>query len=154
MNILVKRIAKKTTYTIGKMYIDGKYFCDTLEDTDRGLTSNDNISYIKGKKVMHQTAIPTGTYKVTLNIESPKFGNKSFYKEVCNGKLPRLLHVPGFDGILIHVGDGPKGADLTSGCILVGKNTIKGQLSNGKDIFKALYKELIKDKENITITIE
>lgn len=38
VNILVKRIAKRPTYTIGKLYIDGKYFCDTIEDKDRGLT--------------------------------------------------------------------------------------------------------------------
>lgn len=154
MKILVKRIAKRDTYTIGKMYLDGKYFCDTLEDTDRNLKQTDSLSSIKKVKIPNKTAIPTGTYEVTLDIVSPKFSSKLFYKEVCNGKLPRLLNVPGFDGILIHVGDGPRGAELTSGCILVGKNLVKGQLLNGKEVFKALYKELLKDKENIIITIE
>lgn len=154
MKILVKRIAKRDTYTIGKMYLDGKYFCDTLEDTDRNLKQTDSLSSIKKVKVPNKTAIPTGTYEVTLDIVSPKFNSKLFYKEVCNGKLPRLLNVPGFDGILIHVGDGPRGAELTAGCILVGKNLVKGQLSNGKEVFRALHKELLKDKENIIITIE
>lgn len=154
MKILVKRIAKRDTYTIGKMYLDGKYFCDTLEDTDRNLKQTDSLSSIKKVKIPNKTAIPTGTYEVTLDIVSPKFNSKLFYKEVCNGKLPRLLNVPGFDGILIHVGDGPRGAELTAGCILVGKNLVKGQLSNGKEVFRALHKELLKDKENIIITIE
>lgn len=154
MKILVKRIAKKDTYTIGKMYIDGKYFCDTLEDKDRGLTQTTPLSIIKSKKVPGQTAIPTGTYKVTLDTISPKFSTKDFYKNTCSGKLPRLLNVPGFSGILIHVGDGPKGAALSSGCILVGKNTVVGQLTEGKYIFTSLYKELLKSKDNITISIE
>lgn len=154
MKLEVKRIAKRNTYTIGKLYIDGKYFCDTLEDTDRGLSQNNALSYIKMVKIPNRTAIPTGIYNVTLDTTSPKFGNKPFYKETCNGKLPRLLNVPGFDGILIHVGDGPKGADLTSGCILVGKNLVVGQLLSGKEVFKALYKKLLQDKENITITIK
>ena len=154
MNITLKRVAKKSSYTIGKMYINGTYFCDTLEDTDRGLKQADSLSTISRVKVPSQTAIPTGTYEVTLDVVSPKFGSKAFYKKICNGKLPRLLNVPGFDGILIHVGDGPKGADLTSGCLLVGKNTVIGQLTNGQNVFKELYKKLLEDKNNITITIE
>ena len=51
MIITVKRIAKRPTYTIGKLYIDGKYFCDTIEDKDRGLTQNMPLSEIKKKKV-------------------------------------------------------------------------------------------------------
>lgn len=143
MNILVKRIAKKTTYTIGKMYIDGKYFCDTLEDTDRGLTSNDSIPYIKGKKVMHQTAIPTGTYKVIVN-KSPKFGRM----------LPRLLNVPGFDGILIHRGNSDKD---TSGCILVGENKVIGKVINSTPYETKLVSMLLEaqNKSNgINITIQ
>ena len=65
MRITVKRIAKKNTYTIGKLYVDGQYLCDTLEDKDRGLTDSMSESEIKKKKVMHQTAIPTGIYKVS-----------------------------------------------------------------------------------------
>lgn len=151
MKILVKRIAKKPTYTIGKLYVNGKYVCDTLEDKDRGLNQKMPLSEIKKLKVYGQTAIPTGTYKVNMNIVSPSFGKKQFYKDFCNGKLPRLMNVPGFDGILIHVGDGPRGAELTQGCILVGENKIVGQLVNGKETFKKLYNML---KGDIEITIE
>lgn len=154
MEILIKRIAKRDTYTIGKMYLNGVYFADTLEDKDRGLTQSMSLEEIKKIKVPGETAIPTGTYKVTLNVVSPKFSKYPFYKESCNGRLPRLLNVPGFDGILIHVGDGYRGAKLTQGCILVGENKIKGGLLNGKTVFKQLYNKILKDKDNITITIE
>lgn len=151
MKILVKRIAKKPTYTIGKLYVNGKYVCDTLEDKDRNLNQNMSLSEIKKLKVYGQTAIPTGTYKVNMNIVSPSFSKKEFYKQFCGGKLPRLMNVPGFDGILIHVGDGSRGAELTQGCILVGQNKIVGQLINGKETFKKLYNML---KGDIEITIE
>lgn len=145
MTLTLDRKYKLPTYTIGKLYIDGEYFCDTLEDKDRGLTDDMTVSEISKIKIKNETAIPTGTYSITLNIVSPRFSVSSFYKQVCNGKLPRLLNVKGFDGILIHVGEGINGKDLTSGCILVGKNTIKGGLTNSKECFKELYK-LLKDK--------
>lgn len=145
MILTLDRKYKLPTYTIGKLYIDGEYFCDTLEDKDRGLTDDMTVSEISKIKIKNETAIPTGTYSITLNIISPRFSVSSFYKQVCNGKLPRLLNVKGFDGILIHVGEGINGKDLTSGCILVGKNTIKGGLTNSKEYFKELYK-LLKDK--------
>lgn len=116
MKILVKRIAKRDTYTIGKMYLDGKYFCDTLEDTDRNLKQTDSLSSIKKVKVPNKTAIPTGTYELIVNM-SPKFKRR----------LPRLLNVPGFDGILIHRGNSDR---ETSGCLLVGENKIVGKVIN------------------------
>ena len=145
MILTLDRKYKLPTYTIGKLYIDGEYFCDTLEDKDRGLTDDMTVSEISKTKIKKETAIPTGTYSITLNIVSPRFSVSSFYKQVCNGKLPRILNVKGFDGILIHVGEGINGKDLTSGCILVGKNTIKGGLTNSKECFKELYK-LLKDR--------
>src|SRR3712207_8695046 len=66
MILNLKRMYYKEDYTIGKLYIDGIYFCDTLEDKDRGLKDNDNILSIKAKKVFGKTAIPKGTYKVIL----------------------------------------------------------------------------------------
>ena len=147
MILTLDRKYKLPTYTIGKLYIDGEYFCDTLEDKDRGLTDNMTVSEISKIKIKNETAIPIGTYSITLNVVSPRFSVSSFYKQVCNGKLPRILNVKGFDGILIHVGEGINGKDLTSGCILVGKNTIKGGLTNSKECFKELYK-LLKDRYN------
>ena len=90
---------------------------------------------------------------MVTNIISPRFSKKSFYINTCNGKIPRILNVPGFEGILIHVGDGPKAQDLTEGCILIGQNKIVGQLVNGKEIFKKFISKINNTKE-IKITIE
>ena len=135
MEILVERKWKKPNYTIGVMSIDGKRFCETLEDTDRGLKDSMSLTEIKTLKKPRITAIPTGTYEVTLNVVSPKFSKYPFYNSINGGRVPRLLNVKGFDGILIHVGDGPNGHRLTEGCILVGRNTIKGGLTEGKKYF-------------------
>lgn len=153
MKILIKRTAKKQNYTIGQLFINGNKFCDTLEDPDRGLTSTMSSLEISNKKVYGDTAIPTGTYTIDMNTVSPRFGSQTYYKEVCGGKVPRLLNVPGYQGVLIHVGNVPKD---THGCILVGKNTKIGQVLESKDTFKSLYKELKKasdKKEQITVTI-
>ena len=142
MKILVKRIAKRPTYTIGKMYLDGKYFCDTLEDTDRSISQSTPIDTIKKVKLPNNTAIPTGTYKVIVNV-SPKFKRL----------LPRLLNVPGFDGVLIHRGNTDKD---TSGCILIGENKVVGRVINSTGYETKLVSILNKaqdNKENITIEI-
>ena len=153
MKIQVQRLYKKDTYTIGKMFIDGKYFCDTLEDKDRGLNSSMLESQIKEIKVYGETAIPIGTYKIDMNTISPKFSKYPFYQEVCKGKIPRLIGVKGFNGILIHVADGYKGASLVQGCIGIGKNKIKGGLLEGKETFKKLY-SILSSRNNDQIEIE
>ena len=156
MEIVVKRIALKDDYTIGKMYVDGAYLCDTLEDKVRDYNKDGDLKDANEQKVYSKTAIPYGRYEVTLDVVSPKFSKYEFYKDVCGGKLPRLLDVPHFEGILIHVADGYKGADLLEGCIGVGYNLIKGGLLNGKEIFTKLYRKLKKadhNNENIWITI-
>lgn len=153
MKIVVDRKWKKSEYTIGRLYIDGEFFCNTLEDPDRGLDEKMDIREIRVKKIPNQTAIPTGTYDITLDVKSPKFSTYDFYDEVCDGYLPRLLNVPGFDGILIHVGSN---ASHSSGCILVGNNTVKGGLTNSKDVFRKLYsilKQAYDNGENINIEI-
>ena len=153
MKLLLKRIAKQKTYTIGKLYIDGVYECDTLEDTDRGLSNDMSIDEIKKKKEYGQTAIPTGSYEVTMNVVSPKFKNRSWAKPY-NGKLPRLIAVPGYEGVLIHVGN--KSED-TLGCLLVGQNKIKGQVVNSTATFHKLMEKLTEaneKNEKIIITIE
>ena len=151
MKLELKRVAKKPTYTIGKLYIDGVYFCDTIEDTDRGLTQNMPLKEITKKKVYSKTAIPSGTYEVVLNVVSPKYSQREFYKTNCNGgRVPRLLNVPGFSGVLMHVGN--TAAD-SAGCLLVGKNTKVGMITNSKDTFLRLYKTLKQSKDKITIKI-
>lgn len=149
MEILVKRIAKKSKYTIGKMYIDGQYICDTLEDADRGLNQNMSLKEINNKKVYGETAIPTGTYKVDMNTVSPKFKSRTWAKPY-GGKLPRLVSVPGYDGVLIHPGNK---AEDTLGCILVGENKAIGQVLNSQTTFKRVM-SILTEGTNITITIE
>lgn len=153
MDLLLKRIALKSTYTIGKLYIDGEYFCDTLEDKDRGLTESMLSSELAERKVKGSTAIPTGTYKITLNIVSPKYSNYGKYswsKEI-KGKVPRLLNVPGYEGILIHPGND---SDDTDGCILVGQNKQVGKVINSVATFKKLYNLIEGEKDNLWITIK
>lgn len=150
MKLLLKRIAKMEKYTIGKLYIDGKYFSDTLEDTDRNLTSTMSKDEIVKVKVYGKTAIPTGTYVVDMNTVSPKFKNRSWAKPY-NGKIPRLVNVPGFEGVLIHPGNT---AEDSLGCILVGKNTIKGMVTSSQTIFKTLMDVLTQTNDTATLTIE
>lgn len=153
MKITIKRTYKKSDYTIGNLYIDNQWFCNTLEDTDRGLKKEDPLSKILQYKRYASTAIPTGTYDIILNEVSPKFSKVEKYKSI-QGKLPRIEDVPGFDGILIHIGNTNKD---TEGCILVGKNKLKGRVCESTDIFFKLYKVLqtANNKgEKITLTIE
>lgn len=153
MELKVKIVAKQSTYRIGKLSINDKYFSDTLEDTDRGLTSDMTDEEIKEIKQKGITAIPTGRYKVVMNVQSPKFSKYKQY-EFCEGYLPRLVDVPGYEGVLIHIGNYPKDTD---GCILVGKNTVKGAVMNSTETFKQLYdilKEADEAGEEIYITIE
>lgn len=133
MEILVKRIAKKETYTIGKMYIDGKYFCDTLEDKDRGLSQSMTEEEIRKRKVYGLTAIPTGAYKVIVNY-SERFGKL----------MPLLLDVKGYAGVRIHPGNTPSD---TLGCILVGRNTAKGMVTESRKTFLRLMEILKRDNE-------
>lgn len=154
MKIELERRWKKATYTIGRLYVDGVFFCETLEDRDRGLKQTDPIATIKTRKVYGETAIPSGTYAVAMNVTSPKYAAVSWYWQLCQGKMPRLLAVPGFDGILIHPGNS---ALDSFGCILVGRNTKVGRLTESKATFQKLYKAMakaVKRGEEITIVIE
>ena len=152
MKILLKRIAKKATYTIGKIYVDGQYVCDCIEDKDRGLKQSMTLEQIKKLKVCGQTAIPTGEYKVTLNVISPKYSKSTWYKQNANGaRVPRILNVKGFDGVLIHTGN--TAAD-SQGCVIVGVNDKVGIVSKSKETFKKLYQILQSSKDDITLTIQ
>ena len=153
MKLRLERRWKKATYVIGVLFIDGIRYCETLEDADRGLKWNDPLSFIQSRKVAGETAIPKGKYTITMNVTSPKYAGVAWYYNLCRGKMPRLLHVPGFDGILIHPGND---ALDTRGCILVGKNTKVGKLTDSKACFQQVYKlmKAASDKgEEITIEI-
>lgn len=155
MKLLLERKWKKEGYTIGNLYIDGTFFSNTLEDTDRGLYNSMPLEEIKRIKKKSITAIPTGTYQVLMNVISPKYSTKEWFLKNCNqGRMPRLKNVPGFDGILIHPGNS---ATDTDGCILVGKNNAKGKVTNSKEYFLNLYNKMYiayKKNESITITIK
>lgn len=124
MEITIKRIAKRNGYTIGHLSVNNQYFCDTLEDRDRGLTSTMSRLDIVKTKVKGQTAIPTGRYRIIFTY-SPKFRRK----------MPLLLDVPGFDAIRFHYGN--TAAD-SEGCILVGENKRKGMVLNSRKTFERL----------------
>lgn len=127
MKIKVDRIYKGESYTIGKMYLNGEYFCDTLEDA------------IRPVKIPNETAIPAGIYKVEVTY-SPRFKRN----------LPLLVDVPNYTGIRIHNGSNK---DHTSGCILVGFNTAKGKLTNSRKTSDQLTEKLKSLSEPIEIEI-
>ena len=139
MRLTLKRISKQPTYTIGRLYINNVYFCDTLEDTDRGLSQDMTIEEIKRIKVQDETAIPTGEYQVVLS-KSPRF------KKV----LPEILDVPGYTGVRIHSGNT---ANDSSGCLLVGENKVKGKVINSRNTLQKLM-QVLQSENNITLTIE
>lgn len=153
MKIDLVRRYNNSKYCIGDLYVDGVWISNTIEDTDRGWHSGMSDAWIRNNKVYAKSAIPVGTYEVTLNVVSPKFVQKPYYKKFCDGKLPRLLNVPGFDGILMHRGATERDS---AGCVILGYNKIKGQVVNSQEAFEKLYKildEVNKRKEKITIEI-
>lgn len=143
MQILIQRHALKEGYTIGRMEINGKYFCDTLEDTDRGLRESMTEAEIAAIKVKGATAIPTGTYRIDMQTRSPRFGRV----------LPRLISVKGYAGVLIHSGN--TAAD-TEGCILVGENRERGKVLNSRATLEhllAFLRAAQAEGEEIELTI-
>ena len=139
MKLQLRRLYRKPEYIIGKLYINGEYYCDVVEDRDRGLTQDMDLAQIKKIKVMHETAIPYGTYKVRLSL-SPHF------KKI----LPEILNVPGFSGIRMH---GGSSASSSSGCLILGKNTIKGGVTNSKYYVNKLIEILKNTNEPVEISI-
>lgn len=143
-------------YTIGHLFLNGTKLIgiDTLEDQDRGLSNKDSISTIDKVKVFGKTAIPKGQYNITLGQPSTRFSNFEKYPwaKKYNGCLPRINNVPGFQGVLIHVGNTPEN---TEGCILIGQNKVKGHIVNSVATFDNFMSILLKYKdEKITLTIE
>ena len=148
MELILKRIAKRKTYTIGRLYIreqvmdeylpgyEDRYFCDTLEPTWR--------DYEHGAyKVKGRSAIPEGRYAVVISY-SPRF--KQW--------LPILLGVPKFEGIRIHAGNTAKD---TEGCILVGKNREVGTVLDSRKWLYELKQKIVEAKdrgESVWITVK
>ena len=142
MELKLIRKYRKTDYTIGILYVNNKYFCEILEDTDRGLKDSMSLEEIKKIKIKDQTCIPYGKYQILMTY-SPK------YKKI----MPLVNNVKGFEGIRIHSGNTNKD---TSGCLLPGFNKIKGQVINSRETFNKLYSLIqtaTNNKENVTIEI-
>lgn len=147
MELRVRRIAMRSEYTIGKLYINDEYFCDCLENKVRDKNE---------AKIMGKTAIPYGRYSLTLSVRSTKFSNFAKYPwaKKYDGYLPRFTNVPNFIGVLVHPGN--TSAD-TDGCLLVGQNKEKGKVLNSVATFNRLMDEYLvpatRRGEKINITI-
>jgi len=130
MRLLIKRFEFAKTYTVGKLYVNGIYYCYTLEDTVRP----------KGEKIDGQTAISVGTYSVIIDV-SNRFKRR----------LPHVLNVSGFEGVRIHTGN--SSAD-TEGCILLGTTWAgKDFIGNSKIAFDPLFAKMELEK-TIELIIE
>lgn len=152
MKLRLERTALKSTYTIGHLYYVAEsgskvYICDVVEDKVRDVNKNGKFDPPTEVKIKGQTAIPYGTYNVTLHVRSPKFSNftKYPYAKKYNGYMPRLLNVPSFEGILIHCGSS---ANSSAGCLIVGYNKVVGRVVDSqKAFFYLMDKYLVPAKE-------
>lgn len=153
MEILIDRQWKKDTYTIGRVYVNNVFFCNSLEDKDRGLKDSMTTAQITKKKVYGETAIPTGTYELKMTY-SNRFASKS-WGNIYRGEVPELINVKGFSGIRIHPGNS---ASDSYGCILVGKNNVKGKVTDSVKYYRSLLDNYIlpavSRKEKITVIIK
>ena len=141
MELTLKRIALRSEYTIGKLYVDGEYVCDAIEDTVRDLDKDGKFA--NGEvKIPGKTAIPYGRYEVTMKVRSPKYSNFTKYSwaKKYDGYLPRLLNVPHFEGVLIHVGNSALDSEA---CVLVGENKVVGKVINSVNTFRRLMDDYL-----------
>lgn len=139
MKLTLKRIALRPTYTIGKLYIDDVYFCDTIEDTVRDL--NKNGKFDNGEqKIKGKTAIPYGTYEIKWTY-SPRFKKYT----------PQLMNVSSFEGIRVHAGN--TSAD-TEGCLILGENKQVGKVLNSRATINKFYPIIKEACSNGKVTIE
>lgn len=141
MELRVSRKIFNEECTIGELFINGNFFCYTLEDKDRGLVSSESLLITKAKKIWGKTAIPKGTYNVILN-----------YSNRFKTYLPLLINVPAFEGVRIHSGNF---STHTEGCILVGYQKETNSIHESKKATKDLIALLsaVEKTEKITITI-
>lgn len=145
MRLRLRRTALKSKYTIGHLYdvTNGRcvYICDVIEDRVRDLNKNGKFDGNE-KKVKGETAIPYGIYRITLRQKSPKYSDFRRYPwaRKYNGRLPRLLDVPDFYGILMHPGTT---ADDSAGCLIVGQNKSVGKVINSRATFEKLMDDFL-----------
>ena len=82
MELYIDRAYKGLDFVISNLFVNGREFCYVLEDADRGLNSSMDETTIRRDKIYGKTAIPTGLYRITLDVKSPRFGNQPFYQKV------------------------------------------------------------------------
>lgn len=149
----VTRNWKKDAYTVGRFFVDGKYWCNTLEDKDRDLHSSMPISSIRAKKVYGETAIPRGQYQIELSY-SQKFAPRTWAKKY-GGLVPEIKNVKGYSGVRIHPLNTAKDS---LGCIGLGENRTKGRIDNSTKWYYKLMDEILmpayKAGETVTIDIQ
>lgn len=136
MKLKVERFHKNEICSIGKLYIDGVFFCFTLEDCEREIDGEP----VELWKIPNITAIPKGEYKIRMT-----FSNR--FQKI----LPELIAVPGFLGVRIHPGNT---AENTEGCILVGDslNSKTNSIGYSRAAFNRLFL-LIEKQKNLSIVI-
>lgn len=143
MDVLIIRTKFDEKWTEGKLYIDEKYICDTLEDKDRGLDDSMTEDDILKKKVYGKTCIPYGRYKLTID-----YSNK-FKKD-----LIKINSVKGFDGTRIH---SLNTAEESLGCVGVGVKLKDGYITKSRDTYSIVHKIVLNallKKDNVHLTIQ
>jgi len=125
MELIVLRKEYTKNSTIGELLIDNKFFCYTLEDTDRQIVNDSIIKWTPKLKIKGATAIPYGRYEVIIN-----FSNR------FQQSMPLLLNVPDYLGIRIHAGNTDKN---TEGCLLVGFTKSVDFIGNSRSAYKSLF---------------
>lgn len=139
MNLLLIRDKFDENQTIGKLFIDGKFSCYTLEDAVRELPDVPVGEW----KIAGRTAIPCGTYPVNITMSNR-------FKKM----MPLLGNVQGFTGVRIHAGN--TSAD-TEGCILLGDvrfMTYIGASRIAVDRVQGMIQKAIKSGDQVFITIQ
>jgi len=146
LTITVHRIEYREEYTRGKMYLNGRYFCDTLEDRVRYIWAGSCDNKKDGI-----TAIPAGKYSVryaksdAFTTARNKGKKEEDKKDTYLGRLNLTKKVDCFDGILIHAGNS---TDDTYGCILVGKYDGSGKLKGGSRGYEDLLGEILSQQKD------
>jgi hypothetical protein len=138
MKLTLKRNIFTTDSTIGELFIDGKFECFVLEDTDRDLNNLMPLDAITAIKIKGSTCIPYGEYRIHNT-----FSNR--FQKI----LPLLEGVKGFEGIRIHPGN--SSAD-TEGCLLPGTAKANNLVLHSRNAFQNLWNKL-EDETEITILI-
>lgn len=123
MLLTLVRYELRPTFTPGMLFLDGEFECMTLEDPVR-----------TGPKVPGDTAIPAGSYVLTID-----------WSDRFQRKMPHILDVPDFTGIRIHGGND---VHDTKGCPLTGCERFGDTVRHSRDAFLRLLPKLVTAHDN------